>query len=38
MTAKTPGLATRKENGNGGAKWRLAGGERQVASHLTEGK
>jgi hypothetical protein len=37
-TAKSHGLATWKENGNGGAKWRLASDKWRVASHLTEGK
>jgi hypothetical protein len=37
-TANTRGLATRKEMENGGAKRRLASGERRAVSHLTEGK
>jgi hypothetical protein len=37
-TVKTHGLATRKEIENVRAKRRLAGGEHQAASHLTEGK
>jgi hypothetical protein len=37
-TANTLELATQKENGNGGANRRLAGGERRAVSHLVEGK
>jgi hypothetical protein len=37
-TAKTQGLATQKQNRNGGANRGLASGERRAVSHLVEGK
>jgi hypothetical protein len=37
-TAKTRGLATRKENENGRANRRLGGGEQRAVSHLVVGK
>jgi hypothetical protein len=37
-TARTQGLAMRKEKGNGGAKWWLASGERRAVSYLAHGK